>query len=711
MDLSNSITPGGDNPIGYVTLEDAAEFERVTYQALKKSLRRRHVILRNDPEDRRRKQVPVTALTPRAYSIYLKGFVSSSLRPPEATGVAIEAAVTEWAENRNQPLLPFRPPTETERELTAAIPPAISKDHQPYVERWAAILGETRNGTWKKFRGLIVGGIPIHNARDYVQGLAAINDVGTSTIYAKLKVLRELDRDASIPREKKWSEFWRRALPKDRPGRSGHSFFAAPDNDWAFLKLQSLYLSEAKLSMRRAHELLCEEIDAKQRAWGPNHLYEKPTLKQCRTALSKIDIPTLTLGREGEKAYNDRCAPYLSRRPPEHANDVWVTDQRLCNVRLRDGGNRLGRVWVVNFLDVTSWRWLGCMFGPLLNSDMVMEAAAMSLQRAGVPRAIHMDLGKEFIGKRFLGGNFTVRGEVLFRDAIGLWERLNTKVVKAIGRNPQSKIIERWHREVDRFDQEMPGWCGSNTDERPEKLAREEAAHQAWLDTGCGSSPLLSIPGYIERYLDFCERRWNAEHRGFGKYLQGMTPDEAWRTQLAEHRTLTQEEIDLQTADHRRLTVARGGQVNLTFFGQTIEYEAPELFPRQGEEVEVVVSRLSLRRVTVIFNVPGGTASCVAEAKPLHDWIPEDRTELRAALRCRAALKRSVKRGISASQVLAETQSLGELPAAAARLLPEIATSFGAPELPPGREPSEKPHRPRTSAEIAREFLEMEAKP
>src|ERR1035437_3355716 len=60
----------------YVTLEEAAALEGLSYQALSKSLRRRDVILRDDPEDRRRKQVPLTALTPRAYSNYLKGFVS-----------------------------------------------------------------------------------------------------------------------------------------------------------------------------------------------------------------------------------------------------------------------------------------------------------------------------------------------------------------------------------------------------------------------------------------------------------------------------------------------------------------------------------------------------------------------------------------------------------------------------------------------------------
>ena len=158
------------------------------------------------------------------------------------------------------------------------------------------------------------------------------------------------------------------------------------------------------------------------------------------------------------------------------------------------------------------------------------------------------------------------------------------------------------------------------------------------------------------------------------------------------------------------MQVARGGQVNITLHGQKIDYEAPELFTRQGEEVEVIMSRMSLSQVQVIFKMPGGQGSCVAKQKPLHDWLPENRDELRRGLRCRAALRRTMKRGIVAAQILTETRSLRELPAAAAEIAPEIAASFGAPGPRPEREsPSGKLYKPRTSDEIAREFLEMEA--
>ncbi len=83
---------------------------------------------------------------------------------------------------------------------------------------------------------------------------------------------------------------------------------------------------------------------------------------------------------------------------------------------------------------------------------------------------------------------------------------------------------------------------------------------------------------------------------------------------------MSREEIDYYTSDRRFVKVARGGQVNLTLYGQTLEYVAPELFSEQGKPVEVLRSRLNASQVTVIYTVPGGTASCVAQIKGELPW-------------------------------------------------------------------------------------------
>jgi hypothetical protein len=584
--------------------------------------------------------------------------------------------------------LPFAPPGQTEQALSTAAPPAIPANQRGFIEKWSGIIGDCANGTWKKYRGTVFEGFAIKGSRDFVRALAHQHGIGVSTIYSKLKVLREVQRDPAIPLDRKQVEFWTRLLPKTKPGRSGHTFFHEEENLWMGPKLESFYLTQAKLSAKRSHELLLAEINAKQKAARISHLYQKPTLHQSRTYLSKIDMPTRTLARKGEKAYQNRCAPFISRRNNLRSNQLWVTDQKLYDVRVRDGGERLVRLWGVNVIDVASWRWLGGALGPYLSGDLVMDAYAMALQRAGVPGGVHMDLGKEFTAKRFAR---RMRVALNLEEAEGMWERLGVRIIKAIGRNPQSKTIERWHREIDRWTQELPGWCGNKPSERPEKLAQEEAEHVTWRSTGRGRSPLLKVGDFIGGYFEWAEGRWNAEHRSKGKYLQGRTPNEGWTTRLPEEglRRLTPPEVDYYTADRRFVKVGRGGQVNLTFYGKTIEYVAPELFTLQGQRVEVLVSRLNPRNVTVNFEIAGGWDSCTAVVKPQHDWLPQDRQELKLALRCRAAARRALKRGIEASRALGEAGNPIEL-VEVAQERKMFPASFGAPALPP-RPRREKP--------------------
>jgi hypothetical protein len=670
----------------------AAELAGKAHKTFLRGLERAGVELLADPERKRGKRVPVTALPLELRRAFFA---------EEATQALQKADTLSTSGNLDaQGRLEFACQSRTEQKLLVAAPPALPQRYQGFIVKWSGILGDLENGTWKRYIGHLLGDVSIDSKHDFIGARASQEDVGVSTVYQYLKLLKEINSDSSIPDDRKMAEFWSRVLPKPRPGRSGHSYFCQPENAWQRERALAIFLTEAKHSEKKTYESLCADIDAKQQAWGIGHLYQKPTLHQLRTLLKGIDLPTLTLAREGQKEFNDKCGRYLSRNPGTlRANDLWVTDQKQVDVRLRDGGNRLGRIWMVNFLDVASDKVLGHAFGPSLNSDMVMEAAAMALQRFGVPRAVHMDLGKEFICKAFNGSTRKFSGETLYREATGLWNALDAKIVKAIGRNPQSKTIERWHANLPAFDRSFPGYCGSDVETRPEQLAAEEAQHAEWLKTGNGRSPLATISQYIQRYVDWVENTWNMQARGRGKMRRGMTPNEAYNAKRPAEglRRISADEVDRCTADHRFLKVARGGQVNLTFYGQTIEYEAPELFFLQGSDVEVIVSRRTLRQVTVIYPVTGGTANCVASLKPLLAWLPENRDELRSALRCKAAVHRAVRDGVKAMRLEAKATNPVELmemqKALPDREQPSGQRLFGAPspQLP-------DPGHPETSS-------------
>ncbi len=285
----------------YISVSEAAQLEGVGASALLKRCERQRVALSNDPEDRRRKLALVSALVERgilsqkSYQEWQKSRVAAALggngsEPPE-----------QGTELALQPDLPFAPRTAREQGIRDAIPPGIPSQHRTYVERWAVIIGNVTNGVWKRHRGACLPGstITIRNNGTYMRALAEIEDLHVSTIKAKRTLLREIERNPEVPEKRKFTEFYNQLIPKNRPGRSGASYFANPKNDWQLLKLREYYLNQAKLSVKAAHRILLNEIDARQRAHGLEYLYDRPTLSQCRTALEKISEPERTRRRQG----------------------------------------------------------------------------------------------------------------------------------------------------------------------------------------------------------------------------------------------------------------------------------------------------------------------------------------------------------------------------------------------------------------------------
>jgi hypothetical protein len=642
--------------VEYIPVESAAAFEGTSRDALLRRYERRGVLLVPNPADKRKRLVSSEVLSPTARQAWQSWRVSEALAPLTAPRSELQEA------------FPFAPRKPQRHEYTPA--PAIPEKHRGWFAKVLKFAGDTRNGNWKSFQGFTLGEMRIESSRDLA--LAFSRQCGISRRKARtvLRELRAIHRDRAIPSEREVVELWERIKPRKRPGLSGRDFFSLPENDWQGAWLAGRYLDQSRPTIKHAHDLLIKETDRRQRAWGDEHTYQHPTLHQTRRYLEKLEWPAEVLGREGPKAFNDKCAPYISRcYDGLHSNDVWVTDQRQVNVRLRWYGEQLGRIWLVNFLDVGSFKWLGLAFALRLSSDAVMTAAAMALRNAGVPRAVHVDLGKEFNSKEFFGHTQGLSRAKLHKESVGLWSRLGVQLVKAMGRNPQSKTIERWHGCVDDFDRNFPGYTGRNIGERPERLKDEEAQHAAWLRGEAPATPLVTVPQYLSMFAAWCEQKWNATHRGSGKILQGATPNEAFNAKRPAEgfRILTPAEVALHTAEHRFLKVARGGQINMRFYGQTLEYRAPELFSIQRKKVEVIRARHSLSEVTVIYPVLGGTDSCIARAKRQFHWQskdPVERERLREEIRVRRTLVRVMKRG---------TEARAMLQAAPSPMLPEIS--------------------------------------
>jgi hypothetical protein len=236
----------------YIRTEEAAQLEGTSAKTLLRRLERKRIILANDPEDARRKLVPVSALSRNGYQEWVKTQTCAALQgingPPQKTlcgeGNPDQTIMPAAGSAKSlQPFLAFTPPTETERMLHDAIPPAIPHRQRAYIDRWAAIVGDCTNGTWQKYHGQCLEGFTIRHNGDFIRAQAKLHGVGVSTIHQKLALLREINHNPDIPRERKGVEFWIRILPKNRPGRSGHAFFSDDENAWMREKLLSFYLT------------------------------------------------------------------------------------------------------------------------------------------------------------------------------------------------------------------------------------------------------------------------------------------------------------------------------------------------------------------------------------------------------------------------------------------------------------------------------------
>jgi hypothetical protein len=685
----------------HITIRELAAARGVSYDAAKQHIRRCGYGTVPDPADRRSVWIPLIELSEED---------RDRVQIHRALPSRQDEPVTTVPAQGNLFAVAFQGEGDG---VSVAVP-------EGRMERAFDLARLTRclDGDYKRYEGRQLGGRTIWGRADFVAAMAAEAGVGVRRFKSVLKLRKKILSDPRIPDSKKDEVFFSdpafQALvnPKKRPGLSNHAWWCTKDRDtvWVAERVIELYANQARRSIRQARQNLILEINAKEIAWGGKKRYLRPSEKMIRTLLRRrLPGPQGILARLGEKAFNDKCAPYISRDPESlRSNDVWVTDQKQVDVRLRGAGERLGRIWIVSFMEARSWKVPGYWFGPVLSSDMVMSAAAVAIGRYGVPKAILMDLGKEFACTAFSGSFRKIKGETLLREAQGLCQRLGIDVIKAIGRNPQTKPIERWHRECARFDHNIPGWCGGNTGERPEVLAEFERQHEDWKQGRRDCSPLWTIHQYIHAFISWIENDWNAGHRGRGKYLRGMTPNECWNTHLPAEgiRRVSPAELELATADHRVLKVSRGGQINLTIYGQTLEYQAPELFLRQGDELEVIVSRRSLTKITVLDSAKNGRFLCEAQAKPLFHWgvkAPEEREELRQMIRANRAARKAIYLGNAARRVLEAAPRPVEIEQLQRPIREISSTEFRSRKMKALRAPKRL-----TAGELARRALEMQ---
>lgn len=207
----------------------------------------------------------------------------------------------------------------------------------------------------------------------------------------------------------------------------------------------------------------------------PDLYTQIPAYPSFYRRLKSVPEGVKVLGREGHKAFNDRCAPYIKRIYDEmQSNEWWIADNHTFDVMVRDKSGKLHRPYLTAFLDARSGIFTGYYITYNPGSEATLIALRKGILEYGIPDNIYVDNGREFLTFDIGGLGHRKKkpknGEETFEPP-GVFKRLGINMTNAIVRNAKAKIIERRFNDVKNgLSRLFNTYTGGSVVEKPERL-------------------------------------------------------------------------------------------------------------------------------------------------------------------------------------------------------------------------------------------------
>lgn len=127
-----------------------------------------------------------------------------------------------------------------------------------------------------------------------------------------------------------------------------------------------------------------------------------PGIKAFRNHVRNMNKAMVIRAREGKKAFDDKCMPYIERDYSLISpNDWWVSDHHLWDIFVRipngKGGWKLGRPWGSYWMDMRTRKIMSSIIrieSP--NSDVVLCSFGLGVEHFGIPKGVRLDNGKDY---------------------------------------------------------------------------------------------------------------------------------------------------------------------------------------------------------------------------------------------------------------------------------------------------------------------------
>lgn len=401
---------------------------------------------------------------------------------------------------------------------------------------------------WQRYRSKYPGSKA--EADDRFIALCAKTDpeheFSIDTLYRRWKSIKQNDLDGLIDKRGKWKK-----------GKSD----IQPEAWDAFLYF---YLQEAQHPMMKCYEYMKLLL----REDHPDLVADLPSYTTF-TRRVKSDIPEAVevLGREGQKAFRDRCAPYIRRTYESMAsNEWWIADNHTFDVITQGDNGQRHRLHLTAFFDARSGIFTGCHVTENPCSQATLIALRKGILKYGIPENIYVDNGREFLTFDIGGLGHRKKkpkdGQERFEPP-PVFERLGIKMTNAIVRNAKAKIIERRFRDVkDHLSRLFDTYTGGNVLEKPERLKGVLKNGEIPLDG--------TFTQAVEELLD-----WYFNQQPYGGEVvadRGKPRQQVYNENLHTKRVAGAEDLSLMLMRSARPQKVTRRGVHLDIAGQRLDY-------------------------------------------------------------------------------------------------------------------------------------------
>jgi len=183
-----------------------------------------------------------------------------------------------------------------------------------------------------------------------------------------------------------------------------------------------------------------------------------------------------TFIREGQKALRDEEIFSITRDVSKlEVGDVLVADGHRLNIQVKNPfTGKTCRPALVGFFDWKSGNLVGYEIMLEENVQCIFSALRNAVIRLGkTPKIVYLDNGKAWKSKVFNNGiDFEQEG------VRGIFGSLEIEVVFAAPYNARAKVIERFFKELAKFERLQPSFIGTSIEDKPAWTKRNESFHK-----------------------------------------------------------------------------------------------------------------------------------------------------------------------------------------------------------------------------------------